>query len=131
MLEICISGKGKTLYEYMEVNGVVCEHLCPAPPGTFIKEDFIRLWSNATQWPDGKIPKAGDNVTVNGSWIVLLDIDPEPANYMIIDGTVIADDTRDIFLTARSIFIRSGNITAGTSTNPFQHKFTIQINNTK
>jgi|688.fasta_scaffold1588363_2 hypothetical protein len=56
MLEICISGKGKTLYEYMEVNGVVCEFLCPAPPGTFIKEDFIRLWSNATQWPDGKIP---------------------------------------------------------------------------
>jgi hypothetical protein len=50
---------------------------------------------------------------------------------MIIDGTVIADDTRDIFLTARSIFIRSGNVTAGTSTKPFEHKYTIQINNTK
>ena len=50
---------------------------------------------------------------------------------MIIDGTIILDDTRDVLLTARSIFIRSGNITAGTDTKPFLHKFTIQINNTK
>ena len=50
---------------------------------------------------------------------------------MIIDGTVIADDTRNINLTARSIFIRSGNITVGTPTKPFLHNFTIQINNTK
>lgn len=77
------------------------------------------------------VPKEGDNVTVNGNWTVLLDIDPNPANYMIIDGTIILDDTRDVLLTARSIFIRSGNITAGTATKPFLHKFTIQINNTK
>ena len=53
MLEICISGRNRSLFEYMQINAVVCEFLCPAPPGTFQKEDFIRKWSNATQWPNG------------------------------------------------------------------------------
>lgn len=70
-------------------------------------------------------------MTVDGSWTILLDIDPSPADYMIIDGTVIADDTRDVNITARSIFIRAGNLTAGSAASPFQHKFTIQISNTK
>lgn len=72
-----------------------------------------------------------DNVTVNGNWTVMLDIDPAPANYLVIDGTLVADDTRDIFISARSIFIRAGNVSAGSPSNPFQHKFTIQVNNTK
>ena len=74
---------------------------------------------------------AGENVTVHGSWTIILDMDPNPADYMIIDGAVIADDTRDINLTARSIFIRSGSITAGSPKTPFLHNFNIQINNTK
>jgi hypothetical protein len=68
---------------------------------------------------------------VNGNWTVLLDIDPSPANYMVIDGTLIADDTRDVNITARSIFIRAGNVSIGTAANPFQHKFTMQVTNTK
>lgn len=61
----------------------------------------------------------------------MLDIDPAPIDYFIIDGTLVADDTRDVYITARSIFIRAGNVTAGSPSTPFQHKFTIQINNTK
>ncbi len=72
-----------------------------------------------------------DNVTVNGNWTVLIDIDIAPIDYFIIDGTLVADDTRDVYITARSIFIRAGNLTVGSPTSPFQHKFTIQINNTK
>jgi hypothetical protein len=72
-----------------------------------------------------------ENVTVDSSWTILLDIDPAPANYMIIDGAVVAEDTRNVNITARSIFIRAGSITAGSLQNPFRHKFTIQIINTK
>lgn len=46
---------------------------------------------------------------------------------MIIDGAVFADDTRNVNITARSIFIRAGSITAGSSSNPFKHMFTIQL----
>lgn len=131
MLTICQSGRNRTQFEYTEVNAIVCRFHCPAPAGLFVKEGFTRLWSNASQWPNQTVPKAMDNVTINGNWTVLLDVDPAPLNYLIIDGTLIADDTRDVNITARSIFIRAGNVTAGSPTSPFMHKFTIQISNTK
>jgi hypothetical protein len=71
-----------------------------------------------------------ENVTVNANWTILLDMDPNPANYMIIDGTVIAEDTRDVVITAKSIHIRAGNISAGSAQSPFTHNFLIRINNT-
>ena len=105
--------------------------MCPAPAGTFVKETFLRKWSNATQWPNGKVPQAGDNVTLNGNWTVLLDMDSAPINYFIIDGTIVVDDTRDVNITANSIHLRAGNITVGSATKPFYHKFVIQLNGQK
>lgn len=131
MLQICQSSKNRTKFEYTEVNGVICRYLCPAPAGTFIKEDFIRKWSNATQWPGGFLPQAGDNLTVNGNWTVILDVDPAYLNNLTVDGTLIADDTRDVNITANFIHIRAGNITAGSSKLPFLHNFTIQLNGQK
>ena len=131
MMEICINGKNKHMFEYTEINGVICELFCPAPAGTFVKENFLRKWSNATQWPNGKIPQAGDNVTVNGNWTVLLDMDPAPINYFIVDGILLLDDTRDVNITANSIHVRAGNISVGNPNNPFFHKFVIQVNGLK
>jgi hypothetical protein len=37
MLSVCISGKNRTQYEYVEVNGIKCLYSCPLPAGTFIK----------------------------------------------------------------------------------------------
>ena len=34
-------------------------------------------------------------------------------------------------ITANSIFIRSGNLTVGSKSKPFTHKFTIQVNGNK
>jgi hypothetical protein len=109
----------------------MCEFVCPLPPGTFILEDFLRYWSNATQWPNGTIPKAGDNVTVKGEWRLVLDMDPNPINNLTIDGNLIADDSRDVNIVANFIFIRAGNFTAGSPTNPFTHKLNIQLNGNK
>lgn len=91
----------------------------------------MRVWSNATQWPNGVIPQAGDNVTVPGEWRLLLDVDPAPLNNLTVDGNLIADDTRDVNITANFIHIRAGNFSAGSSSNPFSHKLTIQINGNK
>ncbi len=61
----------------------------------------------------------------------MLDVDPAPLNYFIIDGTLLADDTRDVNVTANSIHIRAGNVTIGRPNDPFFRKFTIQINGQK
>lgn len=131
MLAVCISGKNRTQYEYVEVNGIKCLYFCPLPAGTFIKENFTRMWSNATQWPNGVVPQAGDNVTVNGNWTVILDVDPNPLNNLTIDGTLIADDSRDVTIISNFIHIRAGNFTAGSSGTPFLHKLTFQLNGQK
>lgn len=131
MFTLCQSGKNRSLFEYTSVTGVICELLCPPAPGTFVLEDFVRKWSNATQWPNGVMPKAGDNVTVKGEWRLLLDMDPLPINNLTIDGNLIADDTRDVTIIANFIHVRAGNFSAGSTSNPFTHKLTIQINGNK
>ena len=121
MLAVCQSGRNRTKWQYTDINGIICRYHCPAPVGTFIKEDFTRFWSNATQWPNETLPQAGDNVTLNGNWTVILDVDPAPLDYFIIDGTLVADDSRNVNITANSIFIRAGNLTAGSTSSPFLH----------
>jgi hypothetical protein len=54
-------------------------------------------------------------------------MDPRPANFMVIDGTLIADDSRDIKIPAKAIHIRAGNVSIGSANNPFNHKFIIEL----
>jgi hypothetical protein len=66
-LYVCVSGRNKPVSTYINLNGIFCLYLCPQAPGTFTKENFVRVWSNATQWPNGVMPNPGDNITVNGN----------------------------------------------------------------
>ena len=50
---------------------------------------------------------------------------------MTIDGDLFADDTRDINIIAKFIHIRAGNVTAGSPSSPFLHKFNIQLTGNK
>lgn len=52
VLELCASGKNRSLFEYMDINSIYCRYLCPAPPGSCTKEKTLRYWNNATQWPN-------------------------------------------------------------------------------
>ena len=83
-LFVCVSGKGKAIYDLLSLNGVTCRYLCPKPGG-FVKENFIRMWSNTSQWPNNVLPKAGDNITVSGNWTVLLDVDVQNLDNITID----------------------------------------------
>lgn len=37
VLNLCASGKNRTLFEYTDVNAIYCRYLCPAPPGSCTK----------------------------------------------------------------------------------------------
>lgn len=89
-VDVCVSGKDKPAHTTIEIEGIICRNFCPKPipPNdgggwsdggggggdntnptnnqTFQKEDFIRVWSNVTQWPQGVMPSPGDNVTIPG-----------------------------------------------------------------
>jgi hypothetical protein len=104
--------------------------LCPQPAGEFTKEPFIRQWNNASQWPGGKLPEAGENVTVNGNWTIIMDMDPAPIKYLTIDGDVFVGD-RNTVISAEAIFIRAGSFNAGNASSPFNYTLTITINGNK
>jgi hypothetical protein len=97
---------------------------------TFVKEDFIRVWSNTTQWPQGVLPSPGDNVTIPGEWTILMDMDPAFMNVFQVQGDVIVDD-RDTVVMANYIWIRAGSFRAGNTTHPFGYKLDIYINGSK
>ena len=57
----------------------------PVPPPA-AGEPFQRLWSNASQWPEGELPVLGADVEIPAAWRVLLDISPEPLGLLTISG---------------------------------------------
>jgi cell migration-inducing and hyaluronan-binding protein len=124
----CISGRNKTLREWIDITGVRCRNFCPkaAPFGT--RETFNRLWSNVTQWPNKVLPKEGDNVTIPYEWNIVLDMSPPEFYYVHINGLLYFDDTQDLTFKAYTIWVDLGGIYIGTAANPYQHQATITLN---
>ncbi len=120
-LTICASSRQKSIpYEYLDVNGIKCRYLCPNPNTNFVKEPFVRVWSNVTQWPNGRLPSDGDNITIPGPWTIIMDMNPAIINFWMIDGDVIIPPTLPIaYIVANSVWVRLGSIKAGTSTSPY------------
>lgn len=129
MLTLCGTSRGKQRpYEYLDVNGIKCRYLCPAPAGEFVKEPFLRLWSNATQWPLGRLPAPGENVTIPGNWTIMMDMSPDPMEFFMVDGDIIIPpNMAEINITAASIWIRAGSLKAGNSSGDFPGKIKIAI----
>ena len=59
------------------------------------------------------LPADGDTVEVHGNWTVIIDVALPVFNQLVVDGVLIADDSRDINITANWIHVRAGNLTAG------------------
>lgn len=117
------------LFQYTDVNAIYCRYLCPAPnPSRYIKEKFVRLWSNATQWPGGYVPKDYEDVLIPGEWTILVDIQPSIIGYWVIRGDVIVPDSNlYVHFKANNIWIQSGSLQAGISSAYHPGKVIIEI----
>src|SRR5579863_9229903 len=63
------------------------------------------LWSNPATWPDRKVPRAGDTVTIEKGKDVLLDVSPPSLGGLQIKGKLSFSDKSDIELTTESIVV--------------------------
>jgi cell migration-inducing and hyaluronan-binding protein len=86
------------------------------------------LWSNPATWPDGKVPGAGDTVTIERGKDVLLDVSPPSLGGLQIDGKLSFSDKADIELTTESIMVH-GELEIGTEAKPHTRKATITLTN--
>lgn len=67
VMTLCATSRGKyRLYDYLDVTGIKCRYICPSDTDDFIKENFLRIWSNVTQWPGEVLPPDGANITIPG-----------------------------------------------------------------
>ena len=83
-------------------------------------------WSNPATWPAGKVPAAGDQVTIERGKEVILDVSPPRLNGLSIDGKLSFSDKADLELTTEWIMVH-GELAVGTEARPFTHKATITL----
>ena len=73
IFNMVFNGKGDS--GTVDLTSYRCLDNCPIPVLAVEKEDIIRLWSNASMWPDGVVPQDGDSAIIKPEWRVLLDED--------------------------------------------------------
>ncbi len=84
-------------------------------------------WSDPAAWPDGRVPAAGDAVTIARDMDVLLDVAPAALRSLTIQGRLRFADERDLELQTEWIYLPGGELQIGTEAAPFQHKATITL----
>jgi len=85
-------------------------------------------WSDGATWPDGKVPAAGDKVTIARDKSVLLDVSPPALGSLTVDGKLSFADTADLELTTEWILLH-GELEIGTEARPHTRKATITLTN--
>src|SRR4029078_11468021 len=86
-------------------------------------------WSDAATWPDKKVPRAGDKVTIAAGKDVVLDVSPPALGGVAIDGKLSFADNKEPELTTEWVMVH-GELEIGTEAKPHTRKATITLTNT-
>jgi G8 domain len=87
-----------------------------------------KRWSDASTWPDKKVPGKDANVTIDRDMNVVLDATPAPLHGLTINGKLGFADDKDLELTAEWIMVH-GELEIGTEKAPHTRQATITFTN--
>jgi cell migration-inducing and hyaluronan-binding protein len=87
-------------------------------------------WSDPASWPGGKVPAAGDAVTIPRDRDVILDVSPPALRSLTINGKLRFSDDRDLELKSEWILLGRGELHIGSEAKPHTRKATITLTNT-
>jgi cell migration-inducing and hyaluronan-binding protein len=85
-------------------------------------------WSDPATWPDRRVPRAGDKVTIPAGKDVVLDVSPPALGGLTIDGKLSFANTADLELTTEWIVLH-WELAIGSETRPHTRKATITLTN--
>jgi cell migration-inducing and hyaluronan-binding protein len=88
------------------------------------------LWSDPRSWPDGKVPGAGDAVTIGKDRAIVLDVTPPALRSLTINGKLSFADDRDLGLETEWIYLSGGELQIGSEAKPYRHNATITLTDT-
>lgn len=83
-------------------------------------------WSDASAWPNARLPEAGDLVRIAKGVRIILDVTPPPLSGIDIEGELVADSARDFSLHADWIRV-AGILRIGDATAPFTRRARIVL----
>ena len=84
-------------------------------------------WSDPASWPDGKVPREGDAVTIGRDREVVLDVSPPVLRSLTIDGKLSFSDDRDLELKTDWIYLPGGELDIGSEAHPYRHNAAITL----
>jgi len=72
-------------------------------------ENFTRMWSNASSWPNDTLPLEGEDVHIESSWNMVMDLNPSPIFKLVrVNGNLTFNPNNDTELRAKHIYVRAG-----------------------
>jgi cell migration-inducing and hyaluronan-binding protein len=85
-------------------------------------------WSDPATWPDRRVPRAGDKVTIPQGKNVVLDVTPPALGGVTVEGKLSFSNNADLELTTEWIMLH-GELEIGTEARPHTRKATITFTN--
>jgi hypothetical protein len=85
-------------------------------------------WSDPATWPNGRVPGAGDTVTIAAGKDVVLDVSPPALGGLTIEGKLSFANTADLELTTEWVMLH-GELAIGSEASPHTRKATITLTN--
>ena len=84
-------------------------------------------WSDPASWPDGKVPLAGDAVTIGRDRDIILDVSPPALRSLTVNGKLSFSNDHDLELKTDWIYLPGGELDIGSEAKPFTRKATITL----
>ncbi len=84
-------------------------------------------WSDPASWPDGRVPREGDAVTIGRDKDIVLDVSPPTLRSLTINGKLSFSDARDLELKTDWVYLPGGELDIGSEAHPYLHKATITL----
>ena len=85
-----------------------------------------KRWSDASTWPDKKVPAKDAVVTIEKDMNVVLDVTPPALRSLTINGKLSFADNKDLELTTEWVMVH-GELEIGTEAKPHTRKATITL----
>src|SRR6185312_15268788 len=84
-------------------------------------------WSDPASWPDGRVPRAGDAVTIERDRNILLDVNPPALRSLTVHGKLSFSNALDIGLKTDWIYLAGGELDIGSEARPYTRNATITL----
>ena len=99
----------------------------PAPAAALSAAAGQSRWSDPRSWPDGKVPREGDAVTIGRDQNVILDVSPPALRSLTVHGKLSFSNAKDLALETEWIYLAGGELDIGSEAHPHTRNAVITL----